>query len=1557
MITQKQVGKTYTINNLPSGGVIGIPSDSVDNARQINVTQTTAGQFLSLPDPTDIFVSYTSAVVNTGTVPFTLLGFLLPVGAATFLAWNAVTFRWSTDALLMGGATAVATGSAGYVPAPGINQQDYVLYGDGAWDSSRVAATDLFDFAAGGNLNAAQIDGFSLLRVAQTTPGQTITIGVPTSFIKARLLYISNTGTASFAIGTNNISPGTASLYLWGISSAGWQLVGPPSLITAASIAFPNFPASGPIGTAAATVDAASTFTINQTTALVSVTLPAPTSKPIGSSINLLNVGTSNININGSPATPQSTLYFVWNGTTWAVNAPSIQLTSPDTTKSISIANDLISFNGPLNLGSTYIGNVATTTTLPAPFTIDVSSLLLFAQTTPSVSATLPTPTSTISGRLLTVANLASATTSILVNGVVLAPGKQNSFVWDGAAWDSSSDSVAMTGSTAVLAGVGGMVTTPAAGTNYARLHGDGTWKNTLATKPVALANFAANAAIGTAALTVDIADSMVITQTTASISLTLPNPTDVVPVRNLEVFNAAASTQTITVAGAPIAAGSKASFSWSGTNWLLANSRFTGATATTAGVSGPVPAPAIAQQDFLLYGDGTWVADRMSYTSLADFPAGGTVTTAQLDSSVLFKITQTTASQTLSLGNPTASTTSRSAYIANSGSVSFAIGTNNLAPGAVFQYAWVVGSGWTLVGLPSLSALFPLSLANFTASGSIGTASLTVDSANTFTLNQTTALIAVTIPSPTFKPVGSSINFLNTGTAEISINGNPATPQSTLYFVWNGTAWVADAPGLQLSSPDNTKLISITNNLIALNGPINEASASLGNIAATGTLPVATSVDISSLLLFTQTTASVLVTLPSPTTTLAGRRLTVANKATATTSISVNGIILPPGKQNNFVWDGAAWNASSDAVAMTGSTAALAGVGGAVPTPVAGTNYSRLHGDGTWKNIVPSKVLAITNFAASGVLGTAATTVDLFDAFSITQTTAAIIVTLPSPTDVLPNRVLEVFNAAASTQSITVVSTLIAAGSKASFSWSGTAWVTAAVTGTANIPNSPSSTTAPLAVANLATGGNIGTALLTVDVNSAALLTQTTSGQTVTLPSPTAVAGSRLFTLSMATASTASVSFYGQAITAGQSADAFWNGTAWTGVGVGQNVLAEFGGQTFTGGSWSSSSFTALSATVPATGSQITLPSAGTWLVTGQLDVSGVTSGAYQMRLFNVTSGLIVGQATYMSGDGTATTHLGSGTINAQVVTVSAGTIIRIDVTSNSGGISSGSGGSIYYQKIGGFAPVTGQTAESLSISKAGNWLSVGVQTFGAPTGSSGDFNSITNASAVDMSTPTIVFNTGAFTLTATGLTCVKAGRYNFKYSLTVNTNSAAAMTEVFFTKNNSFASKYALTGSRQFTTANQNPETTSSFFTDTCVVGDTYQLRVADVNTTATGFISAYAVDVQQIGTSALVGITSPSTSRVTTSTTLSVLTGQSVVVLVDASSAAVTITLPLASSASNSTVQIKKIDSSANLVTVARSGTDTIDGATSYVGLNAQYKANGFAADSSNSFWGIF
>lgn len=60
----------------------------------------------------------------------------------------------------------------------------------------------------------------------------------------------------------------------------------------------------------------------------------------------------------------------------------------------------------------------------------------------------------------------------------------------------------------------------------------------------------------------------------------------------------------------------------------------------------------------------------------------------------------------------------------------------------------------------------------------------------------------------------------------------------------------------------------------------------------------------------------------------------------------------------------------------------------------------------------------------------------------------------------------------------------------------------------------------------------------------------------------------------------------------------------------------------------------------------------------------------------------------------------------------------------------------------------------------------------------------------------------------------------------------------------------------------------------------------------------------------------------------------TDEGTIFLVDATSGAKTITLPAASTWTGFRVGVKKIDSSTNTVTVARAGTDTIDGATSYV-----------------------
>jgi hypothetical protein len=67
----------------------------------------------------------------------------------------------------------------------------------------------------------------------------------------------------------------------------------------------------------------------------------------------------------------------------------------------------------------------------------------------------------------------------------------------------------------------------------------------------------------------------------------------------------------------------------------------------------------------------------------------------------------------------------------------------------------------------------------------------------------------------------------------------------------------------------------------------------------------------------------------------------------------------------------------------------------------------------------------------------------------------------------------------------------------------------------------------------------------------------------------------------------------------------------------------------------------------------------------------------------------------------------------------------------------------------------------------------------------------------------------------------------------------------------------------------------------------------------------------------------------------------------IAVSASSGPVTITLPPAATQKGLLIYVKKTDSSANAVTVARSSSDTIDGDTTAV-LNSQYTSVGFVSD---------
>ena len=85
-------------------------------------------------------------------------------------------------------------------------------------------------------------------------------------------------------------------------------------------------------------------------------------------------------------------------------------------------------------------------------------------------------------------------------------------------------------------------------------------------------------------------------------------------------------------------------------------------------------------------------------------------------------------------------------------------------------------------------------------------------------------------------------------------------------------------------------------------------------------------------------------------------------------------------------------------------------------------------------------------------------------------------------------------------------------------------------------------------------------------------------------------------------------------------------------------------------------------------------------------------------------------------------------------------------------------------------------------------------------------------------------------------------------------------------------------------------------------------------------------------------------------TTKTASYTVTTSDTVILADATSGAIVITLPTASTISGYRFFIKKIDSSANTVTLTRSGSDTIDGGTTAV-ISVRYTSITIVSDGSN------
>lgn len=375
-------------------------------------------------------------------------------------------------------------------------------------------------------------------------------------------------------------------------------------------VAIANLAAGGAVGTAAATVDITSTLVLAQTTANQALTIPAPTNAQAGRLLYVTHNGTAaGTTVGGKVIAPGETLLFVWDGNSWnGIAAPVVAdfwrsgagATLPDgatdTTDAITHDGNVgvgipnpttltarLDVNGAQVLRPAAIANLAAAGAVgTAAATVDIASTLVLAQTTANVALTLPNPTNAQTGRLLFVTHNGTAT-GTTVGGKAIAPAETLLFVWDGNSWNGIAYPVSVdfwrsgvgatlpdgtTDTTDVITHDGNVgIGLPSAATVTARLDVNGAE----VLRPVALGNFAANAVIGTAAATVDIASMISIAQATQNITLTLPNPTNAQAGRLLIIYNTglAAFSLGTTAGNQKVWPGANITLTWNGAGWV----------------------------------------------------------------------------------------------------------------------------------------------------------------------------------------------------------------------------------------------------------------------------------------------------------------------------------------------------------------------------------------------------------------------------------------------------------------------------------------------------------------------------------------------------------------------------------------------------------------------------------------------------------------------------------------------------------------------------------------------------------------------------------------------------------------------------------------------------------------------------------------------------------------------------------------------------------------------------------------------------------------------------
>ncbi len=170
------------------------------------------------------------------------------------------------------------------------------------------------------------------------------------------------------------------------------------------------------------------------------------------------------------------------------------------------------------------------------------------------------------------------------------------------------------------------------------------------------------------------------------------------------------------------------------------------------------------------------------------------------------------------------------------------------------------------------------------------------------------------------------------------------------------------------------------------------------------------------------------------------------------------------------------------------------------------------------------------------------------------------------------------------------------------------------------------------LSIADLVSGGNIGTAATTVDIYTNFNLSQTTSGQTITLPNPTDTTAGRLVYLS--NTGTTTFTLYSSTVKVGDTTAAMWDGDSWNLAGGGGLTQGTVNNSTLRWNNTTSQWVENSSFLVDSSGNV----TSGTW--------QGTTIGTQYGGTGQNWSAVTIGALPYFSGTGTMST-LGAGTAN----------------------------------------------------------------------------------------------------------------------------------------------------------------------------------------------------------------------------------------------------------------------------------------------------------------------